>query len=49
MLKWAREEYEEEIIDLKHQPGITEEDVKDYEQSVIIKRSVEEVQRRAIE
>lgn len=43
MLKWAREEYEDQLEDLKHQPGVTEEDVRNYEQSVLIKRSVEEV------
>ena len=47
--KYAREEHEYQLEELRNSPGITHNDVRDYEKSVIIKRSVEEVQRRAIE
>jgi len=39
----AREEYDHAVDDLRHTEGITEDDVKDFEKSVIIRKSVDVV------
>jgi hypothetical protein len=49
MEKFAKVEYDHEIDVLRHTEGVTEADVEHFQKSAIIKKSVEEVQRRAME
>ena len=39
----AREEYERVLDDLRHQEGITNRDIRDFERSAIIKKSLDVV------
>jgi hypothetical protein len=43
----VRDDYEKTINELKHQEGITEEDIKDFEKAQIIVKSIEFVKLRA--
>lgn len=45
--KHTRAEYFDAIDELKHTPGITNEDIKDFEKSAIIAKSVEVVKLQA--
>lgn len=44
---WAKEEYEREIDELKHQEGVTTADIDQFKKSAIIKKSIENVKMRA--
>ena len=48
MESYAKQEYDKNIEELRNN-GISNEDLKVYEKSLLIKKSVEEVQKRAIE
>ncbi len=43
----AKEEYERVLEDLRHQEGVTEEDVRNFEKTAIIQKSLYLVKERA--
>lgn len=43
----AREEYEHQLEELRHTEGVTEEDIKEFQRTALLRKSMDMIKQRA--